>query len=341
MARQIRIEYEDAWYHVTCRGNERREIFAVDFDREKFLKILAVSIEQYNVELHAYVLMRNHFHLVVKTREANLQKFMQRFNTSYTVYYNNKHKRSGHLYQGRYKAILIEADSYLLELSRYVHLNPVRIKQYAKKSIEEKIKTIKEYVWSSYAGYGNVKKRQGFVNYSMIIEMLSKTDDRKGRKTYEQFVTDGILKDMNITFWEDVKGQAILGTENFTNYIYEQFLADKNIDHEELAKIEELTDLKLTPEVISEKVTEVFGIEEKNELFQKYAGNRFARSVFIDLCRKHLCSNISKAELGRRLGNMSRSSININQKRLEKLMDKDKKIKNLYQSAEKKLKSTK
>lgn len=90
----------------------------IDFDREKFLEILAASIEQYNVEVHAYVLMSNHLHIIVKTREANLQKFMQRFNTSYTVYYNRRHKRSGHLYQGRYKAILIESDSYLLELSR-------------------------------------------------------------------------------------------------------------------------------------------------------------------------------------------------------------------------------
>jgi REP element-mobilizing transposase RayT len=112
MARPLRIEYPGAFYHVTCRGNERREIFADDRDRKRFLEILAESKEIYGVEVHGYVVMANHFHLMVMTPEANLQKFMQRFNTSYTVYFNRRHRRSGHLYQGRYKAILVDADNY-------------------------------------------------------------------------------------------------------------------------------------------------------------------------------------------------------------------------------------
>ena len=100
--------------------------------------MLSESSDLYNVQIHAYVLMENHFHLVLKTPDANLQKFMQRLNTAYTVYFNWRHRRSGHLFQGRYKAILIDADSYLLGLSRYVHLNPVRRKKYGKLEPKEK-----------------------------------------------------------------------------------------------------------------------------------------------------------------------------------------------------------
>jgi putative transposase len=104
MARPLRIEYPGAWYHLVCRGNERRSIFKGNADRVRFL-----------VEMHAYVLMDNHFHLVVMTREPNLRQFIQRFNTTYAVYFNRRHRRSGHLYWRRYKSVLIDADNYLLE----------------------------------------------------------------------------------------------------------------------------------------------------------------------------------------------------------------------------------
>ena len=129
MARQLRIEYPGAWYHVTSRGNERGSIFRLDKDRTRFLKTVAESAELFRVEVHCYVLMSNHFHFLLRTLESNLSRFMQRFNTAYTRYFNLRHRRSGHLYQGRYKAIVVEADEYLLEVSRYLHLNPVKLKK--------------------------------------------------------------------------------------------------------------------------------------------------------------------------------------------------------------------
>ena len=138
MVRPLRIEYPNAWYHVTSRGVARSEIFRDDKDRKRFLKILEESVDAFNVEVHCYVLMSNHFHFLLKTPEGNLSRFMQRFNTAYTTYFNLRHRRSGHLYQGRYKAILVEADEYLLELSRYIHLNPVRLEKYRDSSLEEK-----------------------------------------------------------------------------------------------------------------------------------------------------------------------------------------------------------
>jgi len=127
MARALRIAYPGALYHVTCRGNEQRAIFRDDHDRETFLSRLQVSLRNYQVHAHVYVLMDNHFHLVVETPQANLSAFMRHFNVSYAGYFNRRHKRVGHLYQGRFTAIVVEEDAYLLEVSRYVHLNPIRV----------------------------------------------------------------------------------------------------------------------------------------------------------------------------------------------------------------------
>jgi len=192
-----------------------------------------------------------------------------------------------------------------------VHLNPVRIKNYAKRGIEEKIKIVKEYVWSSYAGYCNVKKRQGFVDYRMIVGMLSKKDDSKGRKVYEQFVYDGILKDMNITFWEDVKGQAVLGTESFVDFIYERFLADRNIDKKEQTKIKELTRGPETPEEIAKKSRGSFlALRMKKNCFKSIPETGMRDQYLLNYAEKHLGAKISKAELGRQIGNMSGAAIN-------------------------------
>ena len=128
MSRPLRIEYPGAFYHATSRGNERKEIFKSDGDREKFLFYLASAAERYGALFHAYCLMTNHYHLMIETPQGNLSQIMKHINNSYTNYYNVKHKRAGHLLQGRYKAILVEADTYAAELSRYIHLNPVRAK---------------------------------------------------------------------------------------------------------------------------------------------------------------------------------------------------------------------
>jgi REP element-mobilizing transposase RayT len=163
MARPLRISYPNAFYHVTCRGNDRRAIFRDDHDRTHFLAQLESALEIFSVRLHAYVLMSNHFHLIVETPKANLSEFMRQFNISYTGYYNRRHGRIGHLYQGRFKAIVVDKDSYLLELSRYVHLNPIRIKAKRQRSEAERIGEVSRYRWSSLSGYLDGKKK-GFVD---------------------------------------------------------------------------------------------------------------------------------------------------------------------------------
>jgi len=126
VARPLRIEYEGAFYHVTARGNERKEIFFAGHDYAKFMDYLRETRDRYHFLLHCYVLMPNHYHLLIETPEGNISQVMHRLNASYTGYINRTRQRTGHLFQGRYKAILVDRDNYLLELSRYVHLNPVR-----------------------------------------------------------------------------------------------------------------------------------------------------------------------------------------------------------------------
>ena len=331
MARPIRIEYPGAWYHVTCRGNERRAIFSDDRDRSQFLEILFTTRDIYRIEVHAYVLMENHFHLVVMTPEGNLHGFMQRFNTAYTVYYNRRHRRSGHLYQGRYKAILIDADAHLLELTRYLHLNPVRIKEYSGLDLKEKREIIRLYPWSSYRGYIRLKDRQGFMNYSKVLAMVGSGDDPEGRRRYRQFVMGLIFKDMDITFWEDVKGQAVLGSEDFVNGIYERFLSKAKLNRREQPGLKELERGQLrTMEEVAREVAMVFQVPE-SELYRPRTPCRIARSVFMEICRRYLTRRRPLSEIGGRVGGVSGSALNQNRKRLEARMRTDERLKGMVQ----------
>ena len=191
MARPLRIQYPGAYYHVTCRGNARKKIFFDSLDQKIFLKKLSLSLEVYNVSLLGYVCMPNHFHLLLTTPEGNLSEFMRHFNISYTSFFNRRHERVGHLYQGRYKAFLIEADNYLLKVSRYIHLNPVRMKAYSEKSFKEKWEGLLEYGRSSLLGYLSVRGREDFVNYRMVLNYMG-GDNHKGRQSYRRFILEGI-----------------------------------------------------------------------------------------------------------------------------------------------------
>jgi putative transposase len=203
MARPLRIEFEGAVYHVTARGNERGKIFFSKKDYEKFKEYLTVAKEKFGFILHAYVLMTNHYHLIIETPEKNLSKVMHYINSAYTTYTNVKRKRSGHLFQGRYKAILVDKDNYLLELSRYIHLNPVRISMVQKPE---------EYRYSSYKSYvtGQVKN---LVSRDTVLEMMTaKRKDAPDR--YRDFV-EAALGEETASPLRKVYGGIILGDEGF------------------------------------------------------------------------------------------------------------------------------
>ncbi len=333
MARPLRIEFPGAWYHFTCRGNERNRIFKDDSDRKEFLSILKDSLEKYATQLHGYVLMENHFHLILHTPSENLSRFAQRFNTAYTVYYNRRHKRNGHLYQGRYKAILIEKDSYLLVLSRYIHLNPVKIKMIKKISISEQIEYLRNYRWSSNLGYGLLRRRNDFMSYRDVLEYTG-GDNKYGRRNYREFVEEGLLTDAESPF-EDIKGQVVLGEPGFVDWLYESVLKNAKPDKTEQSKSRELVK-EIKQELIIDTVCNVFKVE-KTELLKRRSVFREARMVYIDLCCKHRLLHKSLKEIGKELGDLTVGGMSQVRKRLKEKLQKDNTLMTKYNQCNKAL----
>jgi putative transposase len=203
MARQLRVEFENGFYHITSRGNLRDKIFYNVADREKFLEILGRTKERYGFVLHAYALMDNHYHLLMETPKPNLSQIMQNINTSYTVYINRKYQRSGHLLQGRFKGIIVDKDKYLISVSRYIHLNPVRARL---------VKRPVDYPWTSYSAFMDQKSETSLVNKEDTLLYFSKRRNR-AVKAYREFVEADERKDENP--FTAMEAGLLLGTGPF------------------------------------------------------------------------------------------------------------------------------
>jgi len=202
MARPLRIEYPGALYHVTSRGDRQESIFDDDQDRRAFLNVMGEVVSRFRWRCHSYCLMGNHYHLMIETPEANLTKGMRQLNGVFTQWSNRRHQRSGHLFQGRYKAILVDRDAYFLELGRYIVLNPVRAAM---------VKHPRQWPWSSYgATMGTVPAPV----WLTTDDLLAKFGRRRvaARRKYEQFVAEGMAAE---SVWKDLKGQIYLGDDDF------------------------------------------------------------------------------------------------------------------------------
>jgi len=305
MARQLRIQYPGAFYHVTCRGNERRKIFFDDNDRYRFVKLLEESLEIYQVVLYAYVLMDNHFHLVLQTGRANLSEFMRRFNICYTGWFNYHHNTCGHLYQGRYKALLVDADNYLLELSRYVHLNPVRVGKLRRCDYHERWQYVKKYQWSSLVGYVNAKRTVDFVEYDVVLAMVG------GRRAYQRFLYDGVREGLEDIF-EDVQYQTILGDNDFValvkgEYIERGSLREQPMYRGIVAKV-------IEPKVVIACCAEVLGIEV--DQLKARSGDGVIRGIVADMLYQY--SGITQRAIGELLGGIEYTAVNMLRCRLQK-----------------------
>ena len=209
--------------YVTCRGNARQIIFSSDADRLALLAFLGRSADVYGTEILAYVLMDNHFHLLVKTPRGNLQEFMRHFNISYTGWYNRRHRRSGHLYQGRYHSFLIDADNYLKEVSRYIHLNPVKVRKTRELDAASKRKALAAYHWSSYPGYRTPGARSPFLRTGEILTYFG-GDTARGRKGYALYVEQGLSVDF-LNPLDLGKGHGIVGDADYVIAIRDRHLS--------------------------------------------------------------------------------------------------------------------
>ncbi|MBC2695620.1 MAG: transposase [Desulfobacteraceae bacterium] len=210
MARQWRIEYKGALYHVLSRGNQRQPIFRDDNDRTMFLDIIAEASERFLIEIYAYVLMENHYHLLFKTVEPNLSKTMQWIGTTYTRRFNLRHGESGHLFQGRFKSIIVGNDAYLSQLSYYIHRNPLRAGM---------VDRLADYQWSSYNAYAYKKKKPDWLKTDLILSQSGAKDKHRAYRLKVQRYSEEKTK-----IWEDVRHGLIYGSETFIKKIRIRFL---------------------------------------------------------------------------------------------------------------------
>jgi putative transposase len=216
MARPLRIEYDGALYHVTSRGNERRAIFRDDTDRELFLATLFRVTERFHWLCHAYCLMNNHYHLVIETPDGNLSKGMRQLNGVYTQAFNRRHRRVGHLFQGRFKGILVQKESHFLEVCRYIVLNPVRAKA---------VKHPREWAWSSYRATGGLTASPRCLT---VEEILSHFGQKRGsaQEKYRSYVTEGVN---GATIWKNLEAQSLLGLEGLADALRGHVTSKQNV----------------------------------------------------------------------------------------------------------------
>ncbi len=215
MARPLRIEYPGALYHITSRGNSGHNIYQDDQDRKTFLNVLTEVVKKCNWYCHAYCLMDNHYHLLIETPEANLSYGMRQLNGIYTQRYNRRHRDVGHIFQGRFKSILVDKDNYLLELCRYIALNPVRAKL---------VEFPEKWPWGSYRATAGLIKAPEYLSVDWILGLFG-TNRKHAQKQYQNFVRQGIDGESPM---DGLQEQIILGNEAFVEKIREM-IKDKEV----------------------------------------------------------------------------------------------------------------
>jgi len=310
MSRPLRIEYPGAFYHVINRGNAGDDIFKSKRDKEKFLEYLEKAVERFSIIIHTYCLMDNHYHLLIETPEPNLSVAVQWINVSYAVYFNRKRQRSGHLFQGRFKAIIIDADEYLMPLSRYIHLNPIRVK------IAE---TPADYPWSSYCAFIGKEKIPNWLETKWLLSQFGrkKKDALRNYKSYVDEVEADSLENPH----KDVVGGLILGDTGFVNWVKEEFLSIRD-DEEEIPQLRKLKP-KPSLETIVRAVCDEMGCGEK-QILEKGRNNNLSREMAIVLARDF--SGMSCKALGEYFGGISGPAITLNYNHFTRKLAIDKRL---------------
>jgi REP element-mobilizing transposase RayT len=300
MARPLRITFPGAFYHVTSRGNERKAVFKSKRDREKFLDYLESASQRYDALIHAYCMMDNHYHLLLETPLGNLPQIMRHINGAYTTYFNIKRNRSGHLFQGRYKAILVDIDEYAKELSRYIHLNPVRAKI---------VETPEQYEWSSYKCYIGKQKPAKWLYRDFILGYFGKKIST-AQKEYQKFV-NALAHQKYANPLDEVVSSTLLGSADFIAFIKDNFISAQKPDKE----LPALTELVKKPSIedIFKEVELVFTDDKL-----------LARNVKMYLCQRNTGKKLK--EIGLHFG-IGESGVSQACRRICQKIEKDKKLK--------------
>ncbi len=311
MARRLRVEYAGAIYHITVRSNAGMDLFLNDLDRKYLLSRLGEAAEFYGVRVYLYCLMGNHFHLVVETPKGNLGRFMQGVLTGYGVYFNKAHQRHGHVTQGRYGARLVEGDSYLLNLSRYVHLNPVKIGEWREKPSGERIAYLRAYPWSSYAAYIGEGSRNVFVDYKPLLALTS------GEKAYRRFVESGVGEEDETFLTELRKSSLSIGSDAFRAWVdgeYQGLVAKSG-------KPQDISLRRVVPPMGADAILEAVARVAKVEVAVLRERRRDSR--WRAVAARMLCvhGGLGRREAGAKLGLSSGAAVSWMLKVVEKLQE--------------------
>jgi REP element-mobilizing transposase RayT len=311
MARPLRIEYSGAFYHVMNRGNAGEKIFAGKRDREKFLEYVEKAVERFSLVVHSYCLMDNHYHLLIETPESNLSSAVQWLNVSYAVYFNRKWQRRGHLFGGRFKAILIDADEYLKQLSRYIHLNPVRAKV---------TKRPGDYAWSSYNAFLAKDKAPEWLEVKWLLAQFGRKKKEAAHR-YKDYVEKIDAFNLKNPETDLVEG-AILGDTDFVSWVKEQFLSSKEVNQD----IPQLRRLKPKPSLnaIVAAVCNELGCEEE-QIIEKGRHKNIAREMAVYMARD--LSGKSCKDLGGYFGGISSPAITLCCNQFGRRLENDMKLK--------------
>ena len=310
MARPLRITFPGAFYHVTSRGNERKTVFKSRRDREKFAEYLESASQRYKAVIHAYCLMDNHYHLLVETPLGNLPQIMHHINGAYTTYFNVKRKRSGHLFQGRYKAILVAIDEYAKELSRYIHLNPVRAKL---------VEIPEKYDWSSYKFYIGKQKPPKWLYRDFILSYFG-TDISNAQKGYQHFV-NALTNAQHENPLEQVVSSTLLGSAEFIALVKDTHLAEIRPDNN-VPALKELAERASMGDILN-AVESVAGEEQS-----------LARDIKLYLCRRYTAEKLK--DIGKHFG-IGESGVSKAYRRILEKIPEDTKLRTKIEEIERNL----
>lgn len=282
MARPLRIEFPGAYYHVMNRGNQRQTVFHRTEDYRLFLEKLEAFAALFSVDILAYCLMRNHFHLYVRTPEGNLSRFMQSFLTSFTVVHNRRRKSCGHVFQGRFKAELVEGVKYGNEVSRYLHLNPVRTPTSKELPVEEKQRTLIEYPWSSFAACVGLAACPAWLKRNVTLQSYGGVTETAMR-AYRDYVQQGLLGHIDNPA-ATVAIRNVIGDEAFLDQVKRKHLLQRDAVRGEeptLAKLQS----SLPPKEVLGALANVLGVPVGDLIRRKSIHRDARRKAMYCVCR--------------------------------------------------------
>lgn len=324
MARFLRIEYPNACYHVMNRGNRQEQIFFENQDYLLFLKKLSEYCILYNVEIHSYCLMPNHFHLQLQTRHENLSKFMQSFITSFTLSINKKQEKSGHLFQGRYKAQLIESELYKNKLSRYIHLNPIKLESFKDLPLKQLKNYLHDFRWSSFRSYIGLEKMPDWLNRNHVLSSWGNSATQK-MSNYRKYVEQAMKTD-NSHEIQSGEISNIIGSDSFTDKIIKQYLVGNttDIDEREQTVLSKINAFSIND--ILKGVAHYFELDALEQITIRHGSHSDARKFAMFLAGKH-CQRCETQSFLAKTFNISLSGFNMSRNRFKnELTNKTKSI---------------